>query len=48
MVKKFWGELLQLIFALHRYGRSLGFDPIIADRSPAPRGFARLFLATTT
>jgi hypothetical protein len=27
--------VLQLILAILRYGRSLGFDAIIADRSPA-------------
>ncbi|HJU15182.1 MAG TPA: hypothetical protein VJ770_01820 [Stellaceae bacterium] len=40
--------VIQLIFAIHRYGRSLGFDAIIADRTRAPRGLARLFLAATT
>jgi uncharacterized membrane protein YphA (DoxX/SURF4 family) len=40
--------VLQLIFAIHRYGRSLGFDAIIADRARAPRGLTRLFLALTT
>jgi uncharacterized membrane protein YphA (DoxX/SURF4 family) len=40
--------VLQLIFALHRYGRSLGIDAIIADRARAPRGLGRAFLAAVT
>lgn len=30
--------VLQLIFAVHRYGRSLGVDALIAERGRAPRG----------
>ena len=40
--------VLQLIFALHRYGRSLGVDAIIVDRARAPRGLARVFLTAVT
>jgi len=38
--------LLQLIFALHRYGRSLGIDAMLAARSPAQAegGLGRRFL----
>jgi hypothetical protein len=34
--------LLMASFALHRYGRSLGIDALIATRVSAPRGFGRL------
>lgn len=40
--------VLQLIFAIHRYGRSLGVDALIAERVRAPRGLARVFLAAAT
>jgi hypothetical protein len=30
--------VLQVIFALHRYGRSLGLDALLAARSQAPGG----------
>lgn len=40
--------VLQLIFAIHRYGRSLGADAIIAERARAPRGLGRAFLAAAT
>jgi hypothetical protein len=36
--------VLQLIFAVHRYGRSLGIDALIAERGRAPR---RLLAAIT-
>jgi uncharacterized membrane protein YphA (DoxX/SURF4 family) len=52
-----WGEwpwtymfllLLMIAFALHRYGRSLGIDAIIAARAEARRGVAAATLAAAT
>jgi uncharacterized membrane protein YphA (DoxX/SURF4 family) len=42
--------VLQLIFALHRYGRSLGLDAVIAYRSEAAgrRSLARLLIKAAT
>jgi uncharacterized membrane protein YphA (DoxX/SURF4 family) len=40
--------VLMLIFALHRYGRRLGIDAIIAARSQTRSLLGRLFLATVT
>jgi hypothetical protein len=40
--------VLQLIFALHRYGRSLGFDALIAKRSQARHTLGEIFLAEAT
>ncbi|HVH76865.1 MAG TPA: hypothetical protein VM755_18265 [Stellaceae bacterium] len=43
--------VLQLIFALHRYGRSLGLDAVIAARSSAAggrRGFMRSLIDAAT
>jgi len=40
--------VLMLIFALHRYGRRLGLDAIIAARSQTRSLLGRLFLATVT
>ena len=43
--------VLQLIFALHRYGRSLGLDAVIAARSDAAagrRGLVRFFVGAAT
>jgi hypothetical protein len=42
--------VLQLIFALHRYGRSLGMDAIIAERyatRPPERAFERFVAAAS-
>jgi uncharacterized membrane protein YphA (DoxX/SURF4 family) len=45
----FFLMVLMLIFALHRYGRSLGVDAIIAARVKAPRTFlGRAFLEGAT
>jgi hypothetical protein len=47
-----WGYffllLLMLIFALHRYGRSLGFDAVIAARARGQGPITRLVLAAAT
>jgi len=40
--------VLMLIFALHRYGRRLGLDAIIAARSQTRSVLGRLFFATVT
>jgi hypothetical protein len=40
--------VLQLIFALHRYGRSLGVDALIANRSQERHTLAEIFLAEAT
>jgi uncharacterized membrane protein YphA (DoxX/SURF4 family) len=40
--------VLQLIFALHRYGRSLGLDALIAKRSQARHTLSDIFLAEAT
>jgi len=40
--------VLMLIFSLHRYGRSLGLDAIIAARSRSESILGRIFLAVTT
>ena len=40
--------VLMLIFALHRYGRSLGLDAIVVARSHTRGLLARIFLAVTT
>jgi hypothetical protein len=40
--------VLMLIFALHRYGRRLGFDAIMVARSQSRGLLARIFLAITT
>jgi len=40
--------VLMLIFALHRYGRSLGLDAIIVARSQNRSLLGRIFLATAT
>jgi uncharacterized membrane protein YphA (DoxX/SURF4 family) len=40
--------VLQLIFALHRYGRSLGLDAMIAKRSQARHTLGEIFLAEAT
>jgi uncharacterized membrane protein YphA (DoxX/SURF4 family) len=40
--------VLQLIFALHRYGRSLGLDALIAKRSQARHTLGEIFLAEAT
>jgi len=40
--------VLMLIFALHRYGRRLGLDAIIAARSQTRSLLGRLFLGTVT
>ena len=40
--------VLQLIFALHRYGRSLGLDALIAKRSRARHTLTDIFLAEAT
>jgi len=40
--------VLMLIFALHRYGRRLGLDAIIAARSQTRSLLGRLFLASVT
>ncbi len=40
--------VLMLIFSLHRYGRSLGLDAIIAARSEGRTVLGRIFLAVTT
>jgi uncharacterized membrane protein YphA (DoxX/SURF4 family) len=37
--------VLMLIFAVHRYGRSLGFDAVIAARAPGRGRFARAIFA---
>lgn len=40
--------VLQLIFAIHRYGRSLGLDALIVARSRAPQTLAGILLAEVT
>jgi uncharacterized membrane protein YphA (DoxX/SURF4 family) len=40
--------VLMLIFALHRYGRRLGFDAIVLARSQTRNIFKRFFLAMAT
>lgn len=40
--------VLQLIFAVHRYGRCLGIDAIIVSRSRTRRPLGRAFLAAVT
>ena len=40
--------VLQLIFALHRYGRSLGLDALIANRSQERHTLSDIFLAEAT
>jgi uncharacterized membrane protein YphA (DoxX/SURF4 family) len=40
--------VLMLIFALHRYGRRLGFDAIILARSRSRSILGRIFLAAVT
>ena len=40
--------VLQVIFALHRYGRSLGADAIIVARVKLPRTIGRILLAEAT
>jgi uncharacterized membrane protein YphA (DoxX/SURF4 family) len=40
--------VLQLIFALHRYGRSLGLDALIAKRSQTRHTLRDIFLAEAT
>src|SRR5215469_12704362 len=42
----FFLVLLQLMFAVHRYGRRLGLDAIIAVRSQTRSVLGRLLLAT--
>ena len=39
--------LLMVLFAVERYGRSLGVDALIAARSDKPRGMMRLLTALT-
>jgi hypothetical protein len=39
--------LLMVLFAVERYGRSLGADALIAARSDKPRGMMRLLTALT-
>jgi uncharacterized membrane protein YphA (DoxX/SURF4 family) len=39
--------LLMVLFAVERYGRSLGADALLAARKPPARGLARLLLALT-
>ena len=39
--------LLMVLFAVERYGRSLGADALIAARSDKPRGMVRLLTALT-
>jgi len=39
--------LLMVLFAMERYGRSLGADALIAARSDRPRGLMRLAIALT-
>ncbi|MGA8760204.1 MAG: hypothetical protein WB611_28565 [Stellaceae bacterium] len=41
----FFIVVLMLIFAVHRYGRSLGFDAVIAARAWGRGSFARIVLA---
>jgi uncharacterized membrane protein YphA (DoxX/SURF4 family) len=40
--------LLMLIFAVHRYGRSLGFDAVIAARAHGRGRFARAVIAAAS
>jgi hypothetical protein len=43
---EFWLLIvLQLIFAIHRYGRSLGIDAVIAARATVPGTFAERIVA---
>ncbi len=44
----FFIVILMLIFAVHRFGRSLGFDAVIAARARGRGGFARLLLAVVS
>ncbi len=39
--------LLMVLFAVERYGRSLGADALLAARKPQARGFAGLLMALT-
>ncbi len=39
--------LLMVLFAVERYGRSLGADALLAARKPQARGFARVLMALT-
>ena len=40
--------LLMAIFAVHRFGRSLGVDAVIAARVKEPRTLARAILVEAT
>jgi len=40
--------ILMLIFAVHRYGRSLGFDAVIAARASGRGSFARIVFAAAS
>jgi hypothetical protein len=40
--------VLMLIFAVHRYGRSLGFDAVIAARAHGRARFTRFVLAAAS
>jgi hypothetical protein len=44
----FFLMVLMLIFAIHRYGRSLGFDAVIAARARGRGWFARMVLAAAS
>ena len=44
----FFLVLLMLIFAVHRFGRSLGFDAVIAARAGGRSPFARIVLAVAS
>jgi uncharacterized membrane protein YphA (DoxX/SURF4 family) len=44
----FFIVVLMLIFAVHRYGRSLGFDAVIAARARGQGRFARIVLAAAS
>ena len=40
--------MIQLTFAVHRYGRSLGLDAVAAARSPIRSTPGRILLAAAT
>ena len=40
--------ILMLIFAVHRYGRSLGFDAVVAARASGRGSFARIVFAAAS
>jgi len=40
--------VIQLIFAVHRYGRSFGLDAVAAARSPSRSTPGRVLLAAAT